>query len=148
PPALRPAGDEFSHWLVGRAVTMAASYRLLADRARRGPWPELGEFDCYACHHGLTGTKKEPHDARLRALMGNWPLLRPPVPVAELDSLKAAFEGPLAADAIPQQAEDLAKGMSQEAENFKSAPLNSSKVAELLADVKPRRWDEACQLYY
>src|SRR5437870_3137050 len=32
PAALRPAGDEFPHWLVGRAATTAATYRPRADR--------------------------------------------------------------------------------------------------------------------
>ena len=75
PPKLRPATDEFRHWLVGRAATTAASYRLLADRATRGPWPELAEFDCYACHHGLSGEKTKPFGHRPGALVWNEPPL-------------------------------------------------------------------------
>lgn len=148
PPVLKPASDEFTHWLVGRAATAAASYRLLADRAKRQPWPELAEFDCYACHHGLTGARKDPLGARPGALVWNEPFLGPLVGVPELDSLRTAFDRPMDADAIRHQAEHVAKRVSEKAEGFKTTPLMPGDVAKLLADAKPRRWDEACHLYY
>lgn len=45
-------------WLAGQAAQQDASLALLESRARaaaerRGPWPELAEYDCYACHHQL-----------------------------------------------------------------------------------------------
>jgi hypothetical protein len=46
-------------WLVGQVVSARSSLRLLADRAstkdKDRVWPELAEFDCYACHHDLEG---------------------------------------------------------------------------------------------
>jgi hypothetical protein len=46
-------------WLVGQAVSARAALQLLADRAiTKAPdrvWPEFAEFDCYSCHHDLTG---------------------------------------------------------------------------------------------
>jgi hypothetical protein len=59
-------------WAVGQAETLAAVARLLEVRAHRsldsdesagvaaaphaggGRWPEFAEFDCYACHRGLS----------------------------------------------------------------------------------------------
>lgn len=64
------ATTDFSErsWAVGQAETLAAVARLLEVRARRalesaestgvdvpaGRWPEFAEFDCYACHRGLS----------------------------------------------------------------------------------------------
>jgi hypothetical protein len=110
PPKLRTASDEFTHWLTGRAAMAAAADRLRADRTRRGPWPELAEFDCYACHHSLKGESKKPLGDRLGALVPNHPLLG------------GKLDGP--------------KSIQPEA------------LARELAAVTPRRWDEACHLYY
>src|SRR5206468_8678012 len=43
---------------IGALVGLRDSMRLLADQASPGPkhgqsWPELAQFDCYACHHDL-----------------------------------------------------------------------------------------------
>jgi hypothetical protein len=42
-------------WALGRIASAQAALRLLADRAddQRRPWPELAEYNCYACHHDL-----------------------------------------------------------------------------------------------
>jgi hypothetical protein len=42
-------------WDVGQAASAASSLALLADRAGNpnAPWPELSEYDCFACHHDL-----------------------------------------------------------------------------------------------
>jgi hypothetical protein len=54
-------GPPLRGWAVGQAVSAQASLRLLAARAKEAetdpaktPWPELSEYDCYACHHALT----------------------------------------------------------------------------------------------
>src|SRR5262249_2398971 len=46
--------------VIGAAVSLRESMRLLAGQAGEGgapdvekPWPELAQFDCYACHHDL-----------------------------------------------------------------------------------------------
>lgn len=44
-------------WLIGQLVSASQSLKLLAWRAEpahKAPWPELAEFDCYACHQPLT----------------------------------------------------------------------------------------------
>lgn len=42
-------------WVVGQAASAASSLALLAHRAgnANSPWPELSEYDCFACHHDL-----------------------------------------------------------------------------------------------
>jgi hypothetical protein len=143
PPALRPAADEFRHWLVGRAAAAAAGYRLLADRARHGPWPELAAFDCYACHHGLTGTGKEPPGPRPGALVWNEPPL-----TAQLSGADFALNRPSDVEHIQTRAGRAADHWRKLAERWTAEPLRPADVAALLGKVKPRRWDEACHLYY
>src|SRR5262249_46793357 len=42
-------------WAVGQVVSMRAALKLLEHRAATPgkPWPELAEYDCFACHHDL-----------------------------------------------------------------------------------------------
>jgi hypothetical protein len=143
---LRPANDEFTHWLVGRAVANAALDRLRADRARRGPWPELAEFDCYACHHHLTGGKKDPLGDRPGALVWNEPPFG-----ARLSAFKhqsPALNRLLDTIHIQANAEQSASLWDQMAREFRAGPNDSKFLARSLANVIPRRWDEACHLYY
>jgi hypothetical protein len=148
PPALRPASDEYRHWLVGRAATAAASFKLLADRTRRGPWPELAEFDCYACHHGLTGDKKPALGHRPGALVWNEPPLAARLAGSGFDDLRAALTRPLDTEYIRAQAGRAADAWHQLADRWAADPMPPASVAAALADAKPRRWDEACHLYY
>jgi hypothetical protein len=55
-----PYGAKFEvqAWLLGQVATAKASVELLAARAERAAaggkvWPELAEYNCYACHHSL-----------------------------------------------------------------------------------------------
>jgi hypothetical protein len=49
-------------WVVGQLVSAEAALELLASRAKdkdplsgeAKPWPEFSEYECAACHHGLT----------------------------------------------------------------------------------------------
>jgi hypothetical protein len=41
-------------WGVGQAVQLRESLNRLARRANSPIWPEYGEMDCFACHHGVT----------------------------------------------------------------------------------------------
>lgn len=71
-----PAEDRTRHpdyearlWLIGQLVNASQSLKLLAWRAdpvHKAPWPELAEFDCYACHQPLgapsrRSTPSTPH---------------------------------------------------------------------------------------
>jgi hypothetical protein len=53
------ADFEARAWLVGQVVSAQSALRLSADRATTTAagrvWPELAEYDCYACHHDLVG---------------------------------------------------------------------------------------------
>ncbi|MCE9534653.1 MAG: cytochrome c family protein [Planctomycetes bacterium] len=53
--AERLKGFEADAWRVGQAVVMEAHLELLKARSsdQSRPWPELAEFNCYACHHDL-----------------------------------------------------------------------------------------------
>jgi Cytochrome c554 and c-prime len=56
----RATGNSFDAelWIVGQLVSARAAARLCRARAEQVPqsqgfWPELAEYDCYACHHNL-----------------------------------------------------------------------------------------------
>jgi Cytochrome c554 and c-prime len=152
PPRLRPANGEFTHWLVGQATTAAARLRLLADRARHGPWPELAEFDCFACHHGLSTKKTNPLGPRPGSLVWNEPLLfgnLASLDVRQSISTLAMKVGMVHDDGIVQDTSmSLAKTWDETALSWIKRPSNPNDVARELASIKPRRWDEACHLYY
>jgi Cytochrome c554 and c-prime len=148
PPALRPAPDEFRHWLVGRAAAAAVGYELLADRAKRGPWPELAAFDCYACHHGLTDRQKSSLGHGPSGLFWNEATLDAELSGTEFGYLRAALNRTLDAEHIQTKAAGAADHWRKLAERWATAPLRPTNVATTLSRVKPRRWDEACHLYY
>jgi Cytochrome c554 and c-prime len=148
PPALRPATDEFRHWLVGRAAATAAGYRLLADRAKRGPWPELAAVDCYACHHGLTDRQQSRLGQRPGALVWTEPPLVAQLGGPEWGYLLAALNRPLDVEHLQTQAARAADHWRKLSERWTTDPLRPANVATMLSRVKPRRWDEACHLYY
>jgi hypothetical protein len=148
PPKLRPASDQFNHWLTGRAAMAIAADRLRADRAKRGPWPELAEFDCYACHHSLTGESRKPLGDRPGALVWNEPPIRWLFAPEEYRSLQAAMSRPLDAECIRAASERSASQIERTVRNLPDELRSPATIARMLADVKPRRWDEACHLYY
>ena len=60
--------------VIAGVVSFRESMNLLATQAEQGPardtekqWPELAQFDCYACHHDL----KTPSTRQARATRGN-----------------------------------------------------------------------------
>lgn len=60
----RPAGYEAQVWLVGQAANAEATLKLMQARAgltvdqnkneKSVVWPELADFNCFACHHRLS----------------------------------------------------------------------------------------------
>lgn len=46
---------EIRTWALGQVLSAQSALELLAARASDSarPWPELAEYDCYACHHDL-----------------------------------------------------------------------------------------------
>lgn len=147
PPKLRPPGEEVTHWLVGRAVGTAAGLELLASRASRPKaWPELAEFDCYACHHDLPGAPSNHLGRRQGALVWNAPPLADALGGPSLQALRSAVERPGDSAAIAERAADAATNWRAWRREASSMPRRV--VAERLARTNPRRWDEACHLYY
>ena len=64
---------EARNWLVGQAASAEAALELLAARAKGPSWPEFAEYECTACHHGLTEPSErlkrfvERNEARAKA---------------------------------------------------------------------------------
>ena len=56
-----------SLWIVGQVVASRAAARMLENRVGRltsqneRSWPELSEYDCYACHHQLIAESPRQH---------------------------------------------------------------------------------------
>jgi hypothetical protein len=145
-------------WQEGQKATAGAALRLLGARARRSrPWPELAEFDCFACHHHLQSPsprqRKQPgrrpgvppwsgwYTAMVPEALPDgpaWPALQqlrrhmerfPPDPSAVAASARAA------GDAI-------AKTVTRRLD----APLAEERMRRLLA-VPVSSWDEETQVY-
>src|SRR5262249_27007136 len=56
-------GNPARLWFLGRAAAAQAAFELLASRADKAngqPWPELSEYNCYACHWKLSNAYKIP----------------------------------------------------------------------------------------
>jgi len=49
-------------WAIGQALAVSETMKILRSpaRARDGLFPELGVFDCYACHHPMSQVKWTP----------------------------------------------------------------------------------------
>ena len=73
-------GDEARGWLLGQIVSARAAADLLAHRAanEQGVWPEFAEYDCAACHHGLTPNFRKDRDDSLAKAGKKIPLGRMP----------------------------------------------------------------------
>jgi hypothetical protein len=63
---------------VGQVASAESALSLLASRAadERHAWPELAEYDCFACHHDLNGglqrQERIPGDAAGRLRWSSW----------------------------------------------------------------------------
>lgn len=131
-------------WTVGQVVTAQRSLELLSQRAELAKetpakWPELAEWNCFACHHDLQSTSWwQSKDAakRPRGSFGwnAWPYamldplarqnlgLKSDVPQSELEKLRARFAKPiLPADAISHEATAAAQRLRIAAERFNHA---------------------------
>jgi hypothetical protein len=157
PPRMRPSSDALSHWVVGRAVTSAASLRLLASRAATNSWPELAEFNCYACHHGLADRRSPTIGAPLGSLTWNEPALLTPLSKlagnGAMSSNSANVrrlmqESPADGAAIAKEATNAALDWTATAQSWTQNPLSPGRVAREFAGYSPGRWDDACHLYY
>jgi hypothetical protein len=168
-------------WAVGQFASTQAALRLLAARAKaaeaapetpaapkNNPWPELSEYDCYTCHHGLSldnyrqkavlrngGTRKSGH-----YVWGSWymPMTRllaaqsagsSGVPGIDhvLSVLDDPSPGPIA---VRKAAEVAAKEMQPLLDAAKKTRYDRQFVDRLLLATKDHpatNWDEACGQY-
>src|SRR5262249_25445497 len=71
---VRPRDSAFfaRAWAIGQLVSAEAALGLLQYRAQQPAWPELAEFACYACHHGLAGPAGWRKDSRGVLQWGSW----------------------------------------------------------------------------
>ena len=85
--------DELRSWIVGQFTSSDAALRLLECRAKAAEskpaadaeplvppsWPELAEYDCFACHHELAG-RSWRQDLGRAAAAGDRPARKPGAP--------------------------------------------------------------------
>lgn len=161
-------------WLVGQYVSARQSMDLLIDRCQSstGTWPELAEFDCYSCHHGLTdrnGARTGGSGDRRPGEMsyGSWTLsnqFRMVGPaqstgatsrLGDLNRLQSAMQRivPDRVD-VMQSALDLRQAFDRAAARAATQPLSAAQIRVLsnsLISPEPDReidnWDQAAQLY-
>ena len=162
PVAEKSAGGsifEAKLWAVGQVVTAQRSLELLILRtelAKDSPtkWPELAEWNCFACHHDLQSasrwqSKDGTQRPRVSFRLNSWPyamldsLARPnsdaalPIPSATLKSLQQHFASPLPpAGAIARDAASAVKSLRLAAERLNRADaakesLSSESLAAL-----------------
>lgn len=135
-------------WAVGQVVTAQRSLELLCQRAELAQqqptkWPELAEWNCFACHHDLRSaswwqSKNEAQRppgsfgwntwpyAMLEAFSRPTPGLALPIPQAHLIKLRTQFATPFPpADAIISEAAVAAQALRDVARQ-----LNQSEAAK------------------
>jgi hypothetical protein len=122
-------------WSVGQAAAAQASLNLLAARTHGPLWPELAEYDCYACHHGLQPGREPAGSRPGRPEWGVWGL----VGNKQLQTLREEMLKPLPDRATVWR---LATEAAQQIE-----PLEPN--AETLRSQMPqwRHWEEWAQAY-
>lgn len=151
-------------WLVGQGVSGRAALRLLAHRAADagGVWPELAEYDCYACHHDLAAPSWRqgtmPPDGKPGQLMLNgwyYDALIAVTKDIDLASLRQAMaSGNLRRRQIAELAGTLTRRLEAAQPELATRPLTRADRLGLLADLAAldRRpglpsWDRATQAY-
>ena len=172
---------EATSWTIGQAATARAVLDLLAARALASKdgttkvapapdatWPEFSEYECFACHHGLTNPSPPQDPGHIVGRAGRlpwatWPSAMLPElakgmpggnPEAAWDGLKLEMEKAMPdADRVADlarrgvgQLDDLIKALEVEA-------FDSARVGRLLKDLAsppravPEGWDRAAQRY-
>lgn len=169
-PARDPRGRkdfEAYAWALGQIASAHAALRLLAHRAddMRNPWPELAEYNCYACHHDLVAqpwpqANREP--GRVGKLTWNpWYYAMLPEAVAALGGAwDAGLEAQLCREVeTPHPDRQKTARLARQAADLLAPLLRSEPTAALpasslfdkilgTADARSvRTWDHASQLH-
>jgi hypothetical protein len=170
----RPADFEATVWEVGQLASAHAALKLLEDRAadanKEGrPWPELSEYDCYACHHDLkqpSWRQNRPPDARHKPgslRWGDWYLTMPRLLVSKepgdgaallvsLDSLTGHMQAPYPhPEKIRTEAKVTADKfkawLDRSRREYDTKALNTIWKQLLAEGGRVSSWDSAEQLY-
>ncbi|HEV3085488.1 MAG TPA: multiheme c-type cytochrome [Gemmataceae bacterium] len=128
----RPTDFEVRVWELGQLVSAHAALKLLEDRASQAnqegrPWPELSEYDCYACHHDLkqpSWRQNRPREGTHKPgslRWGDWYLSMPRF---------LAARTPGVADTLVPLLNDLSRRMQQPYPNPESVRDSAEKNAD------------------
>jgi hypothetical protein len=158
-------------WIVGQAVSAQAALRLLAEhranpKAKDRVWPELAEYDCYACHHDLEGRSWRQERGYPNGLIGalrpsRWyTALLPAIttampgdPALPLDGLTKTLARALHnEDAVAKEADAVLAGLKQfpvhlDNREYKPDDIKGlrQKLLELMNGKKRSGWDQVEQ---
>ena len=153
-------------WLVGQAVSGERSAALLGQRAASptAPWPELSEYDCFACHHDLADpswrqAEEETHKGLPlgTARWGSWPfaLIAVAAPEAPLGELRQEMERTLPRrDFVAKSAEAVRKDLAADVRDLQNMQVTAAERTAWLARLTApdalgpaENWDSAAQRY-
>lgn len=134
-------------WFEGQSAAAEASLRLTADRAKMAgkddlgrPWPELTEYDCYACHQNLrvdswrAGMESTRHGSPGRFRPSRWYTgLLVPLGLAnkaDLDLLESDLRKPHPpAEAVAQKATALADALGKRSDKVDAGQIRRALIA-------------------
>lgn len=123
-------------WQAGQLASATAALTLAADRAAGpGPWPELADRNCFACHHGLT----DPGAAK--------PAWTSPLVSAPLAAVQSWGEVERKRLATEDRA-TAAVAWRGLCAKLKPVPLTADRLAKAATAGAARDWDGAAQAYY
>lgn len=151
-------------WIVGQAVSALAALNLLSHRARskEGVWPELAEFDCYACHHDLAprSWRQEnpgPGSSPGKLVLNDWYYAALPAATKEIDPapLASLMKQPNAERSrIAELADKQIRGLEKVKSGLSAKTLDRPARMALLGGLAqierlpgPPSWDRDTQLY-
>ncbi len=172
--------DPAQVWAVGQIAMTESALRLLAARAGAadplpghpggGPWPELSEYDCYSCHHGLSldgyrqktlGNDGREHRSSYRWATWHLPLTRlllqqctcaaAKSALTNLDQLAASLQWPLPAPKTVARDAESAAAALQVLLSEPNKPCFDRQIVDRVLLATERQpaanWDEACGQY-
>jgi hypothetical protein len=149
---------------VGSLMALCQSLRLTADLSQGratspGGWPELAQYECFACHHDLVDNgwrlRRQPVGSPGRPLLREWPFVLARVMLrvfspsnatidAEVKALEASVRSqPFGGEDLGPDARKLADSLEKLALEFQERPLTREEaqqvrqtLCEMAADAK------------
>src|SRR5207253_581251 len=126
-----------------------------------GPWPELAQFDCYACHHNLVPRSWRQGRSKGRLVANSWNLSWPLQRMLDRDGefavalprLRDALARPAGRAAVAKEARGLSDLFERRLSDLQRLPAGPG-TDEVLAALRGGdgqlggiNWDDAAQLY-